>query len=796
MFDTKFLLQVADTYGLTSEQKEVFLARLLENKSHAEIANELQITQAACLRRMAEVYKKFGFRGQGRGKDSELRKLLLEKLKQRGALSASDPEVTQYKDFSNDHLDSVEKTRVQSADAGVKTLLNVTHSCEISQSAPLYEPFYQNLPAQTTSFIGRKEELHRFLRYLSDEHVNPVIVVDGIGGVGKTAFVLEAAYSCLEARNNRKSSKIPKFDAIIFVSAKENYLSPIGIVKRLESQRTLKDIYKAISITLNDPCINQVSDEAQFERVKQSLSKQKTLLILDNFETLEEEEKSKVLSFLYDLPRSVKSVITTREQRVIHVSIRLDDLLEEDSLALIKQQIKEKSITLTEQETQMLARNCKGIPLVIIYAIGRLANSVSLENVLEELNTANNNLAHFLFKKSVDELKCQPAYKVLMSLAIFRKAPLLSSLAEVAGFTTEPKQVVTALEKLQQLSLVRHQNSRYKTLSLTSEYALAELNANFDFEQEARERCFQWYLKFAQKYGGDDWGEWHEQYDLIDEEWENFLAVLEQCASKEEYSKVLELWKYLNKCANLYGYWDDRLKWLKWLMKSSQRRGDWASYVQFTSAYSWTLILQESPQNLFEADNLLRETWDLHEQANLDVQYVLAENIAVLRIRQGQYEEAGYWFNEYKNLAIKAGLDSQQQQRSEIRFLYYKAEILYRQEKYDEAQSLYHHVIQQSEKIGWLRFVVNAQNWLASIAIKQKKLDEAERLLNTCLPVAQRNHDKRRTACCQYSFARLEKERGNFDKARMWATQALDSFERLGIKRDAEELYFFLANLK
>ncbi|WP_257236463.1 hypothetical protein [Nostoc sp. 'Peltigera malacea cyanobiont' DB3992] len=78
-----------------------------------------------------------------------------------------------------------------------------------------------NLPSPTyTEFIGREADMKKLLERLSPEHGAHMITVHGIGGVGKTALVLAAAYLCLEA-SNESSSDAPKFDAIIFTSAKQ-----------------------------------------------------------------------------------------------------------------------------------------------------------------------------------------------------------------------------------------------------------------------------------------------------------------------------------------------------------------------------------------------------------------------------------------------------------------------------------------------------------------------------------------------------------------------------------------------
>lgn len=774
MFSDDFILQIADTYGLTPEQKLVFSRRFLENKSHQKISDDLGITVSACLRRMAEVYRKFDIGGKGRGKDGELRKFLIEQ--QSRSVTTLDKGLVRRVDSLSNRLITLEKEASWQSKSEV--------------SLPLH-----NLPAQPNEFIGRKKELERLLKYFSEDHAYPLITVDGIGGMGKTALVLEAAYQCLENVSENKPSKIPSFDAIIFVSAKERNLLPIGVVGRMEIHRTLSDICKEISSTLDEPSIMLETGENRFERIKQIFRRNKTLLIVDNFETLDEEEKDEIIAFLKSLPGTVKSVITTRERRVIHADIPLDSMLEEDSLALIRQQAEEKAMTLSCKDARSLYQASGGIPLVIFYAIGRLADSidVDIDPLLQDLKSAQGDLAQFLFQKAVDDLKGDTAYHALMGIAIFRRSPFINSLIKVAGFDTEPKSVVkAALGRLQQLSLVRRQEGRCRVLPPTREYALAELNNNPDFEKEARKRWLNWYIEFAQEFGGDDWGEWHEQYDKIDAEWENFLEVLDWSASHNRYIDVKNLWHCLNKCASLYGHWDDRLNWLDWLIEVSQRHANWQDFVESTTAKAWTLMLKESPRNLAEADRLQKEAWKLHENARPAVQYVLAENIAVLRIRQGRYSEANQWFEKYRQLTMKAELDDLQQHRSEIRYLYYGAEILYREKQYDLAKTQYEQALKQSQDINWLRFVVNTQSWLASVAIKQEDFDEAESLLEICLPVAERNKDRRRVACCQYSRARLEMKRNNFDQAKIWAQQALDSFERLGIERDARDIRNFL----
>jgi len=228
----------------------------------------------------------------------------------------------------------------------------------------------QNLPRQQhIKFIGRQTELKQLLKYISLDDRHAFITVDGIGGVDKTALVLEAAYLCLEASRYGKSPlNAPIFDAFIFTSAKQKCLWPTRIVPRLQRQSTLRDIFREISRTLDDQSIIQATPEDQLNRVYKSLGRQRTLLIVDNMETV--KDKNEVLAFLDELPASTKAVITTREQVGVYVQIRLDCLPEVESIQLIEQQAEEKGLRLSKEQSEALYHRSNGIPVALIFLIG------------------------------------------------------------------------------------------------------------------------------------------------------------------------------------------------------------------------------------------------------------------------------------------------------------------------------------------------------------------------------------------------------------------------------------------
>jgi hypothetical protein len=650
-----------------------------------------------------------------------------------------------------------------------------------------------NLPAPTyTEFIGREADMKKLLERLSPDHGAHMITVHGIGGVGKTALVLEAARLCLKASCENLAGT-PKFDAIIFTSAKQQELIPNSILRRQQGQRNLREIFREIANALEDSTIIQSPPHDQFDRIRQSLSKQRTLLIVDNMETM--EDRDEVIEFLYNLPICVKVVITTRE-RIALLPISLHNLPLDDGLQLIQQQAADKSITLNDEESKLLYDRTGGIPLAIVYAIGQVSSGYSLNLVLQRLASATGDVARFCFEQSVQGMKGQPTHKLLMSLAIFPNSPIQAAVAEVAGLTSAPDAFNDGLVRLQQLSLVslNPETKRYEMLSLTREYALAELAVDPEFEKEARRRWVKWYLDFAYNYAGEDWEKWIH-YKKLEPEERNLRAVLYWCRDQDHYEEVRDLWLLLIHYANLYAYWDDRLDWLQWLIEQSERRGEWSSLVKIMIRKTWLLIRECSDKSLKEADEILRQAWILRDRADLCIQADLAENLARLRIRQKNYEDARHWLNVEQKLVTKANLEEQKHIRHYIPVLYHRAVIFYQESKYAEAKTLFQEVMQSAEKINWHRVINSARNWLADIAIDQGDRDSAQQLLIQGFTVAEMTHNKRRLARYQRSLARWEKKWGSAEEAHKFAAKAINGFNRLGMTQDAGDMQFLLNSL-
>ena len=150
--------------------------------------------------------------------------------------------------------------------------------------------------------------------------------------------------------------------------------------------------------------------------------------------------------------------------------------------------------------------------------------------------------------------------------------------------------------------------TRYSIHPLTRAFTVARLRETREWEQEARERWVNWWLAFAREYGGRDGMEWARRYDLLEEEWENLLVVCEWCAAHDQYEVLRAFWssERLLGMTGIYGYWRERIYWLRWLRQAAERRSDWATTIKAMAEQGLTLAQMG---RIDEARAVLKQAW-------------------------------------------------------------------------------------------------------------------------------------------------------------------------------------------
>lgn len=650
-----------------------------------------------------------------------------------------------------------------------------------------------------TNLVGRQEERKQLQKLLSKDYAAYLITVDGIGGVGKTALVLDVAHQSWQASVGQVAlPHIPTFEAIVYVTAKQQSLTPQGILYQTQTDRTLRKIFQEVAKTLDRQEIHHAApSQEQADLVRDILGRQRTLLIVDNLETM--EDKQEIISFLYQLPPTVKVVVTTRE-RTVFAPIRLEQLSEEAARELIEKHAEEKQVNLGDGEAQTLYKKLGGIPAALVYAVGQRAAGYSLDTVLQNVPNAEGDVARFCFRGSVEPLRSTPAHSMLMALALFPQLPLRPAVNFVSGLEGERMVAEEALSQLQRLSLVRELvrefHDHFRMLPLTREYALAELEKHPEFNKEARKRWVAWYLSFTEQYGGHDMKEWHLGFDRLESEWENLQAVFDWCASNEEYDTIRRFW-----CADepssvvdfttIYGFWDERLIWLSWLKERAGARRDLHTALDAIASYSYTLALMGRHE---EAEASCEEGHLLRKQAEPQVEARFLLNHGYLSTYQNHYDEADHYFDQAMEILehVRGPIHT----RLLVNIIYDRSANSYWKRDMEAARAGFTQAEQRASAFGWQRMANYSQNYLADIAIREGNYVEAELLLGPGLTLAEHNNERRRAASYKRSYARLKQKQGRLYEAMEWARKAREGYERLGAKQEMQGMDILIQEIR
>lgn len=369
-----------------------------------------------------------------------------------------------------------------------------------------------NLPsAADITLLGRSDTLqraHAVLRpYPHSQY--PLITIDGVGGVGKTALALSIAHEYVELANPDADeqaslpSKRERFDAIVWASAKRETLGDSGIQTQQQVLRNLRDIYIATALTLGREEVLALNEADQDALIRMLLSSQRVLLVLDNLETVDDP---RVLEFLRGLPAPTKAIITTRHRIDGAVSVRLEGLDEQDAMRLADLAATARNITIDHPEQQQLAQASSGIPLAIIWSVAQVAAGRDLKTTILRLRSAKGDYARFCFDESLAWLsrdhRGQYALRTLLSLSLFPDGASRDAIGWVAGLDAMPEERDQALNILGDLSLSTLRDDRHHLLSLTREYALAELARDLLLKDSATDRLLSWYLQLTARGAG------------------------------------------------------------------------------------------------------------------------------------------------------------------------------------------------------------------------------------------------------------------------------------------------------
>lgn len=243
-----------------------------------------------------------------------------------------------------------------------------------------------NLPMvdyDDTGFIGRIKDKEILKNKLYSSY--PVITLVGIGGIGKTSLVLSCLYDLIE--ESEKSENNNFFDTIIWTTLKTNGL--------------FDGEFKAIKDSITDLTLGLKKAETDIENIDISnvdeilkyMKNNRTLLVIDNFETITNGDTDKLFD---ELPNGSKILVTSRKSIGNYErSIKLLELDTKDAIMYFRRLANiykvNSLIKLSDEKIFKFLEKLKNSPLAIKWFVINVGKGTSPEKILsqkyEELTT-------------------------------------------------------------------------------------------------------------------------------------------------------------------------------------------------------------------------------------------------------------------------------------------------------------------------------------------------------------------------------------------------------------------------
>jgi tetratricopeptide (TPR) repeat protein/cellulose biosynthesis protein BcsQ len=421
------------------------------------------------------------------------------------------------------------------------------------------KPTGSTLPQQPF-FFGRAEELKIIASALAPESRTWGALIDGPGGIGKTALAIKAAHD----------APVELFERKIFISAKVRELTP-------EGEKSLKDFSRdnyfsmlnELALELGEDGIPRLAPHERSNLLRMAMAGKKTLIVFDDLETLPEEERLRLFQFLSRLPAGNKAIVTSRRRADVEARIiRLDRLSHDEAMQLVDE-LATRSPRLkraTAKERDELYEITQGNPLFIRWIAGQLGREGSQSRTIAEACAfiekapKGNDPLEYIFGDLLETFT-ESETRVLAALTHFTQP---AKLAWIAQMTELPERAAeTALEDLAERSILisKIESRTFYLPPLAAQFIKTRCpEAVTETGDALTDRAY----ALAVQYGGDSN---YEGFKRLDAEWELLAAALPRLLQGDN-DRLQSVCNQLFRFFNFTGRWDEFL----WLSEQSESR--------------------------------------------------------------------------------------------------------------------------------------------------------------------------------------------------------------------------------
>jgi nucleoside phosphorylase len=623
---------------------------------------------------------------------------------------------------------------------------------------------HSTLPQQP-NFFGREVELKTIAAALSPESRTWGALIDGPGGIGKTALAIKAAQDAPEDFFERK----------VFITAKVRELTADGEAKLTDFTRpTYLAMLDELGKELGADGLETLAPELRPNELRLALPGKKALIIFDNLETLPEEERTRLYQFLMRLPEGNKAIVTSRRRTDVDARIvRLDRLSRDAALQLIAELAAKypRLDRASQKERDDLYEITQGNPLFIRWIAGQLGREGSQCRTIAEacvfIDNApkGNDPLEYIFGDLLETLSAAET-KVLAALTYFR---LPANLKWIADMTDLPTRVAeTALEDLTDRSIL--------TSDLPAQtYFLPPLTAKFirtrrlEAVTQTGNALTQRAYALALQYGGSLN---YEGFPTLNTEWEFISAALPRLLTGD-IIRLLTVCNQLIRFLDYTGRWDEAVRLFEQVELRALDFNDKENAGQFAHCAGYFYHQRNQPAEVLACAARAAEHWHKSSPRNK----AIAINLRGLGHKLNKdYPAAKTALSE----ALEIFLSISPESNDVAITLETLAEVDCINKDYPAAERGYREVLRISKIDKDDELIACSFGALAGLALDHEQWGEAESLARTALPLIEKLGRQEIIAKdCHYLAKALLKQNHNLDEALSLSRRAAEIFTRL-----------------